>query len=326
MPSCTISPAVVVVAVLLACTGCRTAPTQPVVPAPVPVPAPVSPWTVPTVLQRLPPLQHDAAGRWPILAWTPLELAPGDGAFDRAEPLPEQTYRELRRRGLAPFVRFEARYIPMALALQQAGCPVIIVDTMGGNGPGAEAPDTLHTFEPGFAVEKGKPVYPCNLVTTGWQNHAAKLRAILRQFKEAGVTVNAVWADWEVEPFPADFSRWRQAKHCTRCRAMLPPDALRSPFRHARFVWTYRQGLYSTYLAEPVLEVFPGCSVANYDGVFSSRKDPAWTVWGAVFPPMGIGRFTASMPDVYGSDAMFNLFWYGSIFEPFHPSAPVTFL
>jgi hypothetical protein len=96
---------------------------------------------------------------------------------------------------------------------------------------------------------------------------------------------------------------------CVGCRTTPPANVAPAPVSP----WT-------------VPPLFPECSVANYDGVFSSRKHPAWTVWGAVFPPMGIGRFSASMPDVYGSDAMFNLVWYGSIFEPFHLSAPLQFL
>lgn len=283
-----------------------------------------SPWNLPTVLQRIPPLKHDVKGRWPLLLWIPLEMKSGD--HDRGQPLPVEVYAELRKRGLALPIGLNEKFIPMALAMQQVGCPVIITEGLGGNGPGGDAPDTLHTFDPGFQVKKGQPVYPCTMIETGWRNRADKIRAALVKFKEAGVMVNAAWMDWEVEPFPVDFSQWRQASHCTRCRTMFPKDTLRTPFRHANFVWLYRNGLFSEYLAKPVLSVFPDCSVANYDVVFSSKEHPSWTVYGAVYPPIDIGCFTASMPDVYGSDAMFTIFWYGGIFDPFHLSSPLRFL
>lgn len=283
-----------------------------------------SPWNLPTVLQCIPPLKHDTQGRWPLLLWIPLEMKKGD--HNRGQPLPVEVYSELRKRGLALPIGLNEKFIPMALAMQKAGCPVIITEGLGGNGPGGDAPDTLHTFDVGFQVKQGQRVYPCTMIETGWRNRADKIRATLVKFKEAGVMVNAVWMDWEVEPFPVDFSQWRQASHCARCRKMFPKDALWTPFRHANFVWLYRNGLFSEYLAKPVLSVFPDCSVANYDVVFSSKEHPSWTVYGCVYPPMDIGCFTASMPDVYGSDAMFKIFWYGGIFDPFHLSSPLRFL
>ena len=273
-------------------------------------------WTVSNVLARIPPLQHERAGRWPMITWEPFQTDSNDTSYVRGQPLDAGLYRELLRRGLTQAIRMNARYIPTARALQEAGAPVILMEGKGGNGPAGEAPDTLHHLPKDYVIPKGAVLYPCPMVTAGWEKRAGLIRQTLEQFKAAGVTVDAVWLDWEVEPLTWSLERWQQARQCPRCRATLPSGVLRNPLTYADFIKPLRQRLCSDYLAAPILAVYPKASVSNWDARFSSAGRPAYNWWGDTFPPMDIGRFTASMPAVYGSNAIFTDYWYGRVGAP----------
>ena len=274
-------------------------------------------WTVSNVLARIPPLRHDATGRWPLITWEPFLSATNDRSFQRGEPLPPDVYRELLKRGLTQAIRMNEKYIPTASALQQAGSPVIVMEGNGGDGPYADTPEARHYLPTDYVIPKGEHLYPCPMQTAGWGKAADRVRATMQKFKTAGVTVDAVWLDWEVEPLWWTTERWRQAQNCSRCESTLPPGVLRTSSRYTDFIMLYRQKLLSDYLAAPILDVFPKASVSNWDSLPSTAERPAYNWWGNTFPPMDIGRFTASMPAVYGSNAIFTDYWYGFLGAPF---------
>lgn len=278
---------------------------------------PENPFTIQAVLQRVPPLKHDLAGAWPLLTWEPFREKQGDGAFERGEALSAPLCRELLRRGLTPAVRLNLRYLPMALALQKAGCPVIIMEGWGGDGPGVDGKDTRHQLPKDFEIPQGERVYGCPMLTGGWLKHQALIRQTLEQFRAAGVRVNAVWLDWEVEPLTWTMERWQQARNCSRCQKLFPSGVLRTPFTYKEFVVPLRQGLLSDFVAAPILEVYPQASVSNWDTYLSTKANPVWNWWGDTFPPLQPGRFNASMPAVYGSNAIFTTFWHGFWGAPF---------
>ncbi|OPZ87766.1 MAG: hypothetical protein BWY76_00302 [bacterium ADurb.Bin429] len=275
------------------------------------------PYEVANLLRQIPPLTHDATGRWPVICWEPFITTAKDNSFWQGTPLPVETYRELLKRGLAATVRLDAKYIPMALAIQQAGMPVIMMEGGGGNAPGSEAPDTLHKLPKDF-TPKGS-VHPCPLLLAGWHNRAMKVRETLKAFKDAGVTVNAAWLDWENEPIWGA-NEWEQSKNCSRCQELFPPSVLNDYPAYRAFILRFRQQLFSTYLCAPILEAYPKCSVTNWAVVYSTPERPATHYWGRfLFPPMDGGLFTATNPVAYGNDIYKMLHW-GTYFQ----DLPVT--
>jgi hypothetical protein len=243
-----------------------------------------------------------------MIAWTPFRLSTNDSTFEQGIPLPPEFYKELTRRGLTQAIRFEAKYIPMARAIQQTGARVIVVQGASGVGPGADEPDALHQFDAGFEVKQGA-VSPCPLLLTGWHSHAMKTRALLQQFKKSGVTLDAVWLDVETQPW-GSVSQWEQAQHCRRCRDLFPAGVLATPEAYRAFIGRFRQDVFSTYLAAPILEYYPKCLVANWGVVYSSAELPTPGYWANItYAPRSVGLFTALNPVAYGNDSIYNDYW-----------------
>ena len=267
------------------------------------------PWDLPTLLQRVPPLKHDATGRLAMVTWERFRMSADDKSFEEGKPLPVEMYRELAKRGLTQALFPDEKYIPTALALQQAGAQVIFVQGDGGVGPGAEAPDMLHHFPADYKLPEGETHYPCPLMLAGWNNRANKVRATLTKFRDAGVKVTGYWMDWEGEPWPLN-QQWEQAKLCSRCREQFPPGVLDDWERYRAFIALLRADLFSAYLAAPALEIYPACSVTNWEAVISSPETMVWS-WtqSRSLPPQQLGLLTGSNPIAYGNDYLYKLHW-----------------
>ena len=240
--------------------------------------------------ERIKPLKNDRGRRWPMILWECL-------SFD---PQPLETNRMLLERGLVQHVRMDDKMIPTAKAIQEAGGPVIMMEGAGGPWPASLAGDAAkwaHQFEPGYSPGEGAK--PClALHHEGWAINADRVRGILRKYEEAGVTVNAVWLDWEGDPLGPQYE---QARHCVRCKAMLPAGVLANPDNCRRYNWRLYTGLLDAYLAAPVREVFPTCSIANWMICYSTPDRPA-RFWGdSLLMPAIPAFFTHSNPIVYGN-------------------------
>ncbi len=270
------------------------------------------PWTVETLFKRVPPLTHDATGRFPMICIEPFKLSADDKSFAEAKPFPPEVIRELVKRGLTQMIPPRDNYIPFALALQKEGAKIIMVEGNAFNGPAEEEiPEGkgLHQLPADFVRDPDQPGqqqrYPCPMLLEGWQKRADKLRATFHKYKDAGVNVDAVWLDWEIEPYPGK-SQWREAKACSRCRKLFPEGVLDDFSKYEGFIWRWRNEMFSAYVAAPILEVYPTCSVTNWEEVISTAERPTLR-WGASHtrPPVGIGMFTATNPVAYG-----NTIWY----------------
>ena len=176
-------------------------------------------------------------------------------------------------------------------------------------------PDGLHQLLKPWILSRDpeqpaqQPHYPCPLLLEGWRKKAEELRTTLRKFKAAGVNVDAVWLDWEIEPYPGE-SQWREAKACARCQKLFPPGVLDDFQAYQGFMWRWRVELFSAYVVAPILEFYPTCSVTNWEEVISTAERPT-TRWGGghAKPPVGIGLFTAANPVVYGNTAWYERHW-----------------
>jgi hypothetical protein len=266
-------------------------------------------WDLPTLLQKVPPLKHDASARLAMVTWDRFRMSADDKSFEEGKPLPAEMYKALAARGLTQALFPDVKYIPMALAMQAAGCQVIFVQGDGGNGCYSEDPGSLHQLPKDYKIPEGEDHYACPLETAGWNLRANKLRATLTKFRDAGVKVTGFWMDWEGEPWPLD-EQWKQAKACPRCRAEFPPGVLDDWERYRAYIALLRANLFSAYLAAPVLEIYPTCSVTNWEAVFSAPESVTWS-WtqSRSLPPQQIGLLTGSNPIAYGDDMLVQLHW-----------------
>ncbi len=267
-------------------------------------------WTVPDVLRRVPPLSNNYTGRLPMITWPAFVMSTNDTSFREKKPLPAEIYRELARRGLTQRIPLNESYLEMAKAIQAAGAAVVFVEGWGGNGPYELGHDPLHKLPPGFQIAKGDRHYPCPLLFAGWQAKADEVRNTLRKYRDAGIYVSAAWLDWEVEPLVWSKGRWEQARACSRCVTLFPPPVLESWDEYVKFIMSLRSDLFSAYLAAPILEIYPACSVTDWEKVYSTPERPTPSCWGTwKFPPMSLGLFTAANPVAYGNDIYYQEHW-----------------
>ncbi len=270
-----------------------------------------APWSLELVLERVPPLKHDATGRLPMITWPAFRSGDRDGI---RTPFSEDEYRELYRRGLTQRLPFDTNSLPAALVMQRAGVPIVFLQGETGHGPFGEGPDPLHRLPEGFEIVKGagsagRDHFPCLGLLEGWRRRADRLRKVLQVYKDAGVHVDAVWLDWEGEPHVTR-PRYEQARACSRCQAILPKGVLDSMDNYFAYATQLRADLLSAYVARPVLELYPGCSVTSWEMVFSSAERRTWTDWGqGRFLGVHIGLLTAANPVVYGNTIYHGWHW-----------------
>ncbi|MHC8508257.1 MAG: hypothetical protein ACYYKD_02485 [Rhodospirillales bacterium] len=252
-------------------TAACAAPPPPTQRAPVILDAPADVDWKAELLERTAPLTCARGTRWPMILWHSPE-------FDSAEDV-----RAMLARGIAPGIRLDASMIEAAKIIQNAGAPVMMMEGQSGAwGYGGDTPS------------------PMNIA--GWRAAADNIRKTMRAFRDAGVTVDAVWLDYEVDPLNL---RYEQVLGAPEAHAGVPPDALKNPSAFAawrRQLWT---GLMSAYAAGPVREVFPAASVTNWMTVLSTPEHPAPGMIAGAVPPSGTGLFTATNPVAYASDAGF---------------------
>jgi hypothetical protein len=261
-------------------------------------------YTLPNILRKVPPLTRDNGGRFPMIAIEAFRLDKDDTSWQQAKPLPAEAIRELKKRGLTQWIPPDERYIPFALALQEQDAGVIMMQGQAFNGPPDQVPSSMHVLPEGYQAlprPGQQPVFPCPLVLDGWVLTQQQLRETFRKFKEAGVRIDAVWLDWEIEPDWRD-AQWDEARHCSRCRAQFPPGVLDDQQLYRRFIEQWRVQLFSAYVAAPILEQYPHVSLTNWEEILSTpgHPTPSWSGYRA-WVPKDLGMFTAANPVAYGN-------------------------
>ena len=247
----------------------------------------------------VPNLQHDRGKRWPLMIWD----------VRSAEPFTDRTAKTLLERGFVAPVRLESAAIPVAQQVQKSGAPVILLDVKSGSWPYELVGDPAKwalSFAKDAQVNEAWRRVPVPGRLEGWELAAQRLREILREFREAGVRVDAVWFDYENAPANVPYEA---AKASREAGKEIPAAALanaESFDRYRRQLWIQ---LLSTYIAAPVREIYPAASVTNWMAVLSSPEIPA-TGWNnRPLPPTGPTLLSASNPVAYGVDAAYLALW-----------------
>jgi hypothetical protein len=247
----------------------------------------------------VPNLQHDRGKRWPLMIW---DVRSGD-------PFTEKTARTLLERGIVAPVRLDAAAIPVAQQVQKSGAPVILLDAKSGSWPydlvGDPAKWAL-SFAKDSQVNEAWRRLPVPGRLEGWELAAQRLREILREFRDAGVRVDAVWFDYENAPANVPFEA---AKASREAGKEIPAAAVANAEafdRYRRQLWVQ---LLSTYIAAPVREIYPAASVANWMALLSSPELPVLGWNNKPLPPTGPTLLSASNPVAYGVDSAFLALW-----------------
>ena len=255
-------------------------------------------------IRKIPPLKNDRGNRRPMIMWEAVSF----------EPQAAEVYQALLARGLTQHVQMDAKMIETAKALQGAGAPVIMMQGAGGPFGYDHAPGWEHQFDEGYKPWVPDSWWPsskaCPAVFEGWRVNADGLRDTLRSYRDAGVTVNAVWMDWEGEPMSsAHQGAWENARHCTRCRQTLPSAVLADSSLWPGYCKRLAQEILGCYLAAPVREVFPACSITNWVTVCATPERPLRGWDDHAGSPATPTMFTATNPIAYGNDVFFRAAW-----------------
>ena len=213
-------------------------------------------YLLPNIMAKVPVLKNDNTGRFPMIAIEAFKLDKNDKSWQEAKPFPPEMIREMVKRGLTQWIPPREQYIPFALALQKENAGVIMVEGQAFNGPPDQAPATMHILPKDYKKldrPGQQPVFPCPLMLDGWVITQGKIRDTFKKFKDAGVKVDAVWLDWEIEP---DWrtAQWDEAKNCSRCRKQFPAGVLDDQQLYRQFIEQWRVQLFSAYVVAPILE------------------------------------------------------------------------
>ena len=258
-----------------------------------------------TLAREIAPLANIDPARLPMVMWHGVGF----------EPLSRAEHAILKQRGLCQHIQLHESMIPTALALQAAKMPVIVMEGRTDAWPYSLSGDKqnwAHDFdadyEPPWKREKDAFAWhgACPMQTAGWIRLAEQTKATLTKFRLAGVRVDAIWMDYEGDPYP-----WKhlfeQVSRCRRCRKQLDPEVVTNEDAWWRYSWQQYVSLYDENFAKPIREVYPECIVTNWHVVFSTQAHPVrYFVRDRKLPPLAPTHFNASNPIAYASDVVWN--------------------
>jgi hypothetical protein len=108
-----------------------------------------------------------------------------------------------------------------------------------------------------------------------------RITSAVRAYVDAGLTIDFLYADWEIDG-PLEWNgAWESSKRCRLCRRRIPGIEDFDAFQRA--IREKRAYLQKVMLAEPVLEAFPGALVGNY-GVYPHDGFRYWVDYFEVLP------------------------------------------
>lgn len=292
------------------------------------------PPNIQTVLDHTQPLEHPRLNRLPLYVW-PIHQA--------LKGLPDTQARtilsQLDQRGIGycvdwnhtPFEENVQEAIRIARIQQSLGMEISVNANICLYSLFDGTDETAHIDQHGqpfwdtsFGPKTGCPFALEHRVPVIRQ----RIKSFVEAYRDAGVEIDFIFADWEIDG-PMEWNEaWEHSKRCVRCQQQLPDN---HDFRTFQTILRrMRSDMQKHMFSTPVLDVFPRALVGNYavhphDGYrywfdyFEKLPDAAPVIkehkalyreWAPEFEASG---YTLSMPVVYT--------WYG-IFDslPFEPS------
>ena len=287
-----------------------------------------------TVLDATQPLQFNRGSRLPLYLWQAMD--PGSPPIQSGAA--EELVKKLDKRGVGLITSWDpgnredslAASLTIAKAQKRLGLPVNINATkclysfFNGDERTAHIDNQGRSF---WDESFGPPVagkMGCPFVLDFRRPYIREqLEYFVRAFKQAGLDVDFIFADWEIDG-PIEFNEAHAAsKRCQRCRDNIENIDDFQEFQ--RVLRKLRCELQREVYAEPIKKNFPKALVGNY-GVYPHGGyrywydyyeyyvdgQPALTdqrakyrKWYHEFPETG---YTLAMPVVYPWDRIFD--WY----------------
>ena len=288
------------------------------------------PSNIQTVLDNTQALEFNRAKRLPLYLWQSM------GAYDFTAQNAEELIRELDKRGIGYVSSWEPKNnkqslsnsLIVAKAQQKLGLKVNInansclYHFFNGD------PETAHIDENGkpffdesfgkshkmgcpFALASRKPIIK------------EQLEFFISSFKKAGVNIDFVFADWEIDG-PLEVNRAHEASlKCKRCRKNIKGIQDFEVFQSV--IRKMRNQLQKEVYAEPMKKIFPDVLVGNYavypnngyrywydyfefyveDQPYKQDKNAKYRKWPDDFKDTG---YTYAMPTVYPWNRIYD--WY----------------
>ncbi|MBS1270345.1 MAG: hypothetical protein MAG794_01300 [Gammaproteobacteria bacterium] len=155
-----------------------------------PLPSPARIDWYDTLMSRLDPLGHQRGERWPLVLWQGVEL----------EPLERDQIKGLLDRGIVQHLSLRKPDIQAARALDAAGAPIVLMEGAAGAWPydtvKDEAPWRLQFLPNAKILPQWRSLADATRLA-GWRRARDLTRERLRRYKAGGLTVDAVWLDYE---------------------------------------------------------------------------------------------------------------------------------
>jgi hypothetical protein len=283
-----------------------------------------------TVLANTQPLRHPRGERLPLYVWALVGIGTEDDEEARA------TLRRLDERGIAVLSAWDHRCLAQSLAdglrlgalQQELGLRVNVNANRLLHRFCNGDPRTAHVTETGerffdrsFAedVAMGCPF----VLRDRYPEIEARVAAFARAYREAGMRIDFVFADWEIDGALEWNGAWESAKSCSRCRRNIPNVDDFGSFQQA--VREIRSEMQRETFVRAIQRTYPDALIGNYavyphDGYrywydyFETFVEGAphrvdqrarYRQWYPEFPRTG---YTCAMPVVYTWYPTFG--WY----------------
>lgn len=215
----------------------------------------------------------------PILLWSGL-------GFEAQSP---ENIRLLLDQGFNQHLPLTGDYRTAARALAQSGAPIQIMEG-------------LKRFPVANQEGKTRPASAedsFRLAT--WQKIGDWVRRQMRMYQDCGLTVDALWLDYEGFPFLAE----RAAVRSSAAGLNLPTHLNETAWADWRR--QFALNALSSYVAAPARENFPNISVLNWTANFSFPHTPLIDATGGDTAVSGPLWFTHSNPYAYGNTLSYEI-------------------
>ncbi len=231
------------------------------------------------ILRVTPPLEAPRGDRLGLFIW------PAHRLGTTGEEATAEILRQLDARGMLAIASWKPNdraALDEALRLgrlqKRAGLPITVNATASTYGFFNGDPETAHVdgegrrfFDGSFHTRRkmGCPFAIDHRIP----EMAGRIREAVGAYREAGLTIDLLFADWEIDG-PIEWNgAWESSKRCERCRRNVPDLADFTSFQSA--LRKKRAELLRKMLSDPVLEAFPEALVGNY-GVYPHDGHRYW--------------------------------------------------
>lgn len=221
------------------------------------------------IVAEIPPMETERGDRLPLIVWR-LQNIPADDEADL-----EQLMRALNERGIAAVSGWTARNMERrreqamrtAAVQKRAGMPVVVNATGvmyrffdGSEGTGHVGEDGEEFFDTSFSehVAMGCPF----ALEHRYPAIRAQMEAYVEAYAEAGLPLDIVIGDWEIDG-PIEWNdAWQNSRKCVRCRENVANIENFGEFQAS--LRTIRARMQRECFVEPVKRRYPDALVGNY--------------------------------------------------------------